>query len=733
MSHPDFQKLQELFAKALELAPDERDAFVVEASEGDAKLLAELRRMLARHAKQPADFLVPPEVEAESGELIGQRLGEFEITREIGRGSMGVVFEARQTSLDRLVALKVLREGLLTTDKQIERFHREARAAAKLQHPHIVNVLADGVADRTHWFAMELVDGHDLDDDLRCLREKSASILPTDSDASDIRAAARVVAEIAEALEHAHAHGLVHRDVKPSNILLTREGRAMLADFGIVRDESLGKLTQTGFELGSLYYMSPEQARLLEKPVDHRTDVYSLGVVLYELLAKQRPFGGKTQPEILTAIRRGEPKNLRALNKEISRELATICAKAMHRDAERRYASAAEFAADLHRFLRGEAVHAKPPTFGERVATKIRRHRTSISLACVILLAGGVLVWQQGWLRAQTMCRVSVSITDKPTGAPVAGTVSLRVLNPKTGLPGTATELGRLPIRGLLVEPAYARLVVELDNGAFREFTRELPAGEVVTVLHELRAGALPGSGNMARIEGGLLDKHPTPNRGRDPQKLETLWRLDAYDLDRFEVSNADWRLFLADQGDEYRKAATPQYWSQVQPGSREDRLPVTFITWGQARDYAEWAGKRLPAMAEWVWAARNGARWDRKPWGAADVDPEFPMDDLRTMSAGNAAYFRYAAPVDSAPQLATPAPTSLHWMLGNAQEWTETPPPEKDGCEFQSQLRFALGHGWIAGKFNADLVMSGANSKGSAFRRIFTGFRCARSVRTDQ
>jgi serine/threonine protein kinase/formylglycine-generating enzyme required for sulfatase activity len=401
MTDPEWQRVRTVFERAVELPEHEREAFLDRECGEHASLRRAVEQLLAQDRDADDGFLEPPDLEPQARP--GLQLGEFELREELGRGSMGIVYRAFQPSLQREVAVKVLVEGVTTTRTQLERFHREARAAARLTHGGIVPVLAEGRKGSTHWFAMELVRGHDLERELCAHRDRRpgsrVAILPPPDDPEHIGAVVRIVAEVAEALAHAHTHGVVHRDVKPSNILVTDEGTARLVDFGIARDATFGTLTQDGQVMGSLPYMSPEQARLVERPVDHRTDVYSAGVVLYEVLSSRRPFGGTTSIELLAHIRRGEPQPLRRHNRRIPRELAIVCHKAMHRTPSGRYADAAEFAADLRRFLRHEAVHASPPGLQERLGRLAQRYRVAWIGALLLLVGTAVGI---GWARHAT-------------------------------------------------------------------------------------------------------------------------------------------------------------------------------------------------------------------------------------------------------------------------------------------------------------------------------------------
>ena len=386
----------ELFERAVELPGDERAAFLERACAGDAELRAEVEELLAHDRAAPAGFVAPPPSHPAAhpvpaaGE--GRLLGGFRLGAEIGRGATGVVYLARQESLGREAAVKVLAGDLASSESALERFHREARAAGKLDHPGIARVLMDGSDDGLHWIAMELVRGHDLGVELALQRGAQPApglspLLPPPADPRHVAAAAALVADAAEALQHAHERGVVHRDVKPVNLLLTPQGQVKLVDFGIARDESLGTLTRTDQLMGSVPYMSPEQARVIQARVDHRTDVYSLGVVLYELLTLVRPFDGSTSHEVIARLKNREPRPVAALNRRVPRDLATVCGKAMAKAPAERYPSAGAFAADLRRFLRFEAVAARPPSPVRRALRRAHRHRVVLVTALLVLLA----------------------------------------------------------------------------------------------------------------------------------------------------------------------------------------------------------------------------------------------------------------------------------------------------------------------------------------------------------
>jgi serine/threonine-protein kinase len=278
----------------------------------------------------------------------------YELLGELGRGGMGVVYRARQGSLNRLVALKVMRSGRLATEAEARRFRIEAEAAAGLRHPNIVRIFEVGCWQGLDYFSMELIEGGSLSRAAPALRD-------------DPRASAVLMARVARAVGHAHEHGFIHRDLKPGNILL--DGRAddppdarepFVTDFGLVKRVGPGSgegPTHSGAILGTLEYMAPEQAR--GGPIDERADVYGLGAVLYALLASRPPFRAESPMETLVQVTEREPEPPTRINPRVPRDLERICLKCLEKDPDRRYGSAAELAEDLDRFLRGEPVDAR--------------------------------------------------------------------------------------------------------------------------------------------------------------------------------------------------------------------------------------------------------------------------------------------------------------------------------------------------------------------------------------
>jgi tetratricopeptide (TPR) repeat protein len=338
----------------------------------------------------------------------GEALGDFRIVREIGRGGMGVVYEAEQVSLGRRVALKVLPFAGALDARQRQRFQNEARAAALLHHPHIVTVYAVGCEREVHYYAMQLIEGRTLEALVRTRREAEAGEAVTQVAEPGLlfRQAAEFGVQAAEALEYAHQVGIVHRDVKPANLMVDSADRLWVTDFGLARNLTEPGLTMTGDLLGTLRYMSPEQALAKHGLVDHRTDVYALGVTLYELLTLRPAVEGKDREEVLRRIAFEEPRPPRSWNRAIPVDLETVVLKAMAKDPAERYTTAQELADDLRRFLEDRPIRGRRSPLVRRMARWCRRHKPLVTglgvLMLTLLLLGGAELWRQQRRHAAT-------------------------------------------------------------------------------------------------------------------------------------------------------------------------------------------------------------------------------------------------------------------------------------------------------------------------------------------
>ena len=394
------------------------------------------------------------------GDLAAKPLGDFKLVREIGRGGMGVVYEAVQLSLGRRVAVKVLSLAAALDPRHLQRFKNEAQAAAQLHHTNIVPVYAVGCERSVHFYAMQLIDGQTLADVIRDLRRlakripvgaengnanrthigsseakdespspsispmaanraplstqvANLSVLHSNKRVSFCKSVARLGLQAADALEYAHKLGVVHRDIKPANLMLDVTGNLWITDFGLAQFYAVDSgLTQTGDLVGTYRYMSPEQASGRAVVLDQRTDIYSLGVTLYELLTLERAVPGETRDELLHQISNVDPRSPRLIDKTIPQELDTILMKSIAKDPADRYTSAKALADDLHRFLDDQPILARPPSAFDKAVKWTKRHR-AITLSAVLMLAviaSGLAVSTALIARAQAKTKVAYNL-----------------------------------------------------------------------------------------------------------------------------------------------------------------------------------------------------------------------------------------------------------------------------------------------------------------------------------
>ena len=327
-----------------------------------------------------------PRVLVAGGDLpreIPTRLGRYLIDGVIGRGGMGVVYKARQEGLNRTVALKLLLQGEHASEAGRYRFEREAKAIAKLRHPNIVNVHEVGEYNGQPFFTMDYIDGLTLSKFVNKVKFESSAVV------------ADLCARIADAVHYAHQQRVIHRDLKPDNILIEASGEPIITDFGLAKD--IGDMTMfsmTGEIMGTPAFMSPEQASGKVSELDERTDIYSMGAILYWLLSKREPFHGKTMIETLTSVVNEDPPLITAINPSVEPELCAVCLKAMEKDVANRYQTAEEMADDLRRFLDGYPVMARPWTWRRALARYAIRHKRSLvaaAAAAILIALAGVL------------------------------------------------------------------------------------------------------------------------------------------------------------------------------------------------------------------------------------------------------------------------------------------------------------------------------------------------------
>ena len=467
-----------------------------------------------------------------------ERLGDFHILGRLGGGGMGIVHRARQESLDRIVALKLIRPEFLFFDGARERFRREAAAIARLHHPGIVPIYSVGEEGNVPFFAMELVEGATLAEVLEDLGDRpeiertgrdvfeavrrradldvgndrndedGADTISATFDGSYVEACLRLIRQVADALEHAHARGILHRDVKPSNVMVTPTGRAMLVDFGLARTDDATKMTRTGAAPGSLPYMSPEQVR--GEVVDERTDIYSLGVTLYEMFGFRSPYFGTSSEETRRRILDGKAPSLRKLNPSVGVDAETACLVAMDSERDARYAHAADFSRDLGHVVNRRSLEARRPRWGRRLLRWAQRHPAAALAAvlAVLLFVGtpSALLWQS--LRSQEKLEEEnreTRVREKTTSRVVEILISIFGLgNPSTLRDGEMSASDIVDnavryVRDLEEEPQIKSRLLETIGNVCRQQARYELAYDLYVEALEVQA-TLNDSRAMARL-----------------------------------------------------------------------------------------------------------------------------------------------------------------------------------------------------------------------------------------
>ncbi len=392
----------------------------------------------------------------------GARFGDLTLLRQLGRGNQGVVWEAHQKSLERRIAVKILPRDSNSSEELVERFHREAEAAGRLSHASIVAVYGFAELGGHRLILQELATGGSLE----ALIEQRHKAQPATT-REDCRWAAEVCRQLAEALHHAHQHNVIHRDIKPGNVLLSADGVPKIADFGLARVEDLFELSQTGALMGTPHYMSPEQVSAKQQGIDARTDVYSLGAMLYRMVARQVPFSGDSLQKIFMDILTREPKPPRKLQPAIDADLEAVCLKALEKAPERRYATARAFGEDLQRFLRGEPTLARPVGPLGRLARSLGHLATSTLVVVALLVP-------TAWFAVDALLE----------GSAAAG---VRRHDWRFGVAGLATLLLCWPLAHIATRLAHARrwavapacLLALLLGGAAGWSIREQKTGEL--------------------------------------------------------------------------------------------------------------------------------------------------------------------------------------------------------------------------------------------------------------
>ncbi len=666
----------------------------------------------------------------------GTRLGPYEIVAKLGAGGMGVVYRARDTRLQREVAIKLLPPGLLIDDTARRRFRKEALALAKLSHPNIATVHDVGEQDGADYLVMECVPGESL-----ATRLKSGRL--------SVVEALSLGVEIAAALEEAHEQGVVHRDLKPGNIMVTPKGHAKVLDFGLAKllgpddsERASQALSETGSRVGTTLYMSPEQA--FGETVDARTDLWSLGVVLYESLAGRPPFHGPGEWAVLRAVSQEEPAPLSGLRPEVPPEVERIVSHALTKDVTRRYQTAAEIGREVAAALAGLSAPPLAPVGG--AVRPPARYLVSGAILFLLLLAGGGWFYlrseRRHWARevalpeiarltaadrglaAFLLLRKAEQFLPADTAIAAAESAGTRIMSITTTPPGATVDLQDY----VAPDSAWYRLGetpltrVRVPRGFFRWKISRPGLGEYVAALSTNAAersfsldSLLSAPEGMVRIEADDWADMIAFVGWVGPYHLPT------YFFDRFEVTNRQYQLFV-DQGG-YDK---PEYWREPlvrdgRPLSREQAMPlfrdrtgragpagwegghypegqadypVSGVSWYEASAYAVFVHKSLPTFAQW---------FEANPEGFARL----------IVQASNISRTGLA-PVGKFRGLGT---FGTYDMAGNVREWVE------NGVD--AGRRLLLGGAWNSLTY----IYSEAEALSPFDRSATNGFRCVRNL----
>ena len=652
-----WRQVDDLLEQALELPPGDRAAFVETACHGDHALRVQVQHLLSA-LDRAGHFLAVPALESAFGEvtreqadsLIGRTLGHYEITSRLGAGGMGVVYLARDPRLERLVALKFLPLDVTLDEEQKLRFVREAKASAALEHPNIgtIHEIAEA-PDGRMFIVMGYYDGDTLRQ--RIQRGRLAA-----------NEAVEIARQIASGLAHAHSRGIMHRDVKPGNILLTREGVVKIIDFGLAKSRDLSTVTRADRVMGTVAYLSPERVR--GEDVDQRCDVWSLGAVLYEMLTGHVPFRGEHPAATIHHILNADPTPVTQLCPDVPSQIDQIVRRTLEKDAKSRYPSAGELLKALVEYQSSVTSSAQGVSAGRLVAEWMRQKRVTIPALLIFIGLTSLLGWSMyrqskvRWARETLLPEITrLADLDQYAAALaltreaeryIPGDPQLTKLWPvisasisvKTTPPGANvyikeyhdissrwTHLGTSPLDNITIPLGLFRWKAEKVGFApIEDVARSRSVSFVLDSLDSVPDGTV-------RVPGGRSPNNMTVSGFESVEAVQ----LQDYWMDRYELTNKQFKRFVAagayqtreywkhvfvkdgrvvaweDAMKEFRDATGrpgPSTWETGDYPKGQDDYPVGGVSWYEAAAFCEFDGKSLPTVYHWNRAAINGEAW---------------------------------------------------------------------------------------------------------------------------
>ena len=663
--------------------------------------------------------------------------GRYKIIEELGRGGMGIVYKAEDTKLKRTVALKFLPEELMRDAESKERFVREAQSAAALDHPNICTVYEIDEAEGKIFISMAYVDGQSLKEKIK-------------SGPLNLKETLDVAIQIAEGLEEAHSKGIIHRDIKSANVMLTKKGQAKIMDFGLAKISGDTLVTRAGTTLGTVAYMSPEQARGEE--VGTSSDIWSMGVVLYEIISGQLPFIGELETSVMYSIVHEDPRSLRDVQPDVPVEMQKVIERALAKKPESRYTSAAEMMEALKQIQKTLGVAGAEKLEFRSIWRHIRRPQIAIPAVAIVIALSFLAVWliqrntkvqwarktaipeiirlaeEWSWNEAFKLAREAekyipddqmlidlwpdfsrdTSIMTEPSGAKV-------YLIDYTEVDGDWLYLGNAPVENLKIPLGYSKFKLEKEGfqGVFMAYDSR---GLTDKVFRLHKEGEIPE--RMVWVPGG---EYSLNIPGLD--HLDAV-QVDEYLIDKYEVTNKEFKHFMDSGGyekQEYWKfpfvkeekvismeeamalfkdktgRTGPATWEVGDYPGRQENYPVSGISWYEAAAYAEFEGKNLPTIYHWNVAANTGGLTSYLvPLSNFEDKGPAPVGQYQGMSSCGA-----------------------YDMAGNVREW----------CWNKSEdNRFILGGGWNDQVY----TYNDAYTQLPFDRTITNGFRCMKHLKTD-